>query len=90
MDRRDNLWRASEMACAASDNLILARALDGASPARRQATLIEAEAALYEAIDLIWQSGETPRDRFTRVAGEIANTNPRLAREADDQLEQAA
>jgi len=70
--RRDSLWRASEQARAASDNLILARALDGASPARRQAVLMEADAALYEALDLIWQASDTPRERFARVAGEIA------------------
>lgn len=72
MNRRDNLWRASELARAASDGLILARAFDGVSPQRQQAALIEAEAALYAAIDLIWQSGETARERFVRVAGEIA------------------
>lgn len=80
--RRDTLWRASELARAASDNLILARAMDGVSPGRRQALQIEAETALYEAIDLIWQSGETPRERFARVAGEIAGAPHQLERAA--------
>lgn len=69
--RKDNLWRASELARAASDNLIHARAFD-ANPAKREAYAKEAEAALNEALELIWQSGETARERFVRVAGGVS------------------
>lgn len=72
MTRRDNLFAASDKAQAAVTGIVTARAFEGRDPARQQALLIEAEAALYEAIDLIWQSGETARERFVRVAGEIA------------------
>jgi hypothetical protein len=82
MTRRSNLWRASELARAASDGLILARAFDGVSPSRRDATLIEAEAALYAALELIWEAKEPARDRFLRIAGEVAAAPHQLERAA--------
>lgn len=71
MTRSDNLLAAADKAQAAITGLITARAFDGRDPARQQALIIEAEAALYAAIDLIWQSKESARERFVRVAGEI-------------------
>ena len=54
MARLETLIRAAHLARAASDSLTIASC--GVTSERRQTLKIEAEAALYEAIDLIWQS----------------------------------
>lgn len=71
MTRRDSLLSASDKAQCAVTAIITARAFERHNPARQQALLIEAEAALYAAIDLIWQSSDTSSDRSLRIAGEI-------------------
>ena len=71
MTRSDNLLLAADKAQAAITGLITARAFDGRDMGKQQALIIDAEAALYAAIDLIWEAKEPARDRFFRLAAEI-------------------
>lgn len=72
MTRRENLLRAFDLCDAAKVSLTTAAAFDGRDMDQYRRFQISAEAALSEAIDLIWQSAEPARDRFFRVAAEIA------------------
>lgn len=90
MDRRTHFLRAAELARAASDNLTIASC--GVTPAKRLILQEEAEAALYAAIDLIWQSGEVVT-LAVPANGSDDDTPPPAASSAiphPQQLEQAA
>jgi hypothetical protein len=80
--RREQLVIASRKAMAASDTLTLLAAYEGQGRTPPLAKMIEAEAALYEAIDLLWQAGETVAERFSRIAGEVAAAPHQLERAA--------
>lgn len=68
--RIESLIHAAELARAASDALTIASC--GVTPTRRLILQSEAEAALYGAIDLIWQAGsETFAKRIAALSAEI-------------------
>ena len=71
MNRRTALWRASEHARAASDNLILARACEGVAPARYALSLESAIAALEESLALV-RASSAPSP-FFRAACDITD-----------------
>jgi len=83
MTRRANLIRAFDLCDAAKVALTTAAAFDGRDMDQYRRFQISAETALSEAIDLIWQSAEPARDRFFRVAAEIA-ARPANANDPDD------
>lgn len=70
---RDPHFAAADKAEAAITGIITARAFRDADPARQNALLNDAEAALYEVLDLISQARPTVRRRFFPVAADIAS-----------------
>lgn len=69
MTREENFIHAAQLCRDAAGILDVVSA--GVAQAKCQTLQIEAETALYEAIDLIWSAKETARERFIRVAAEI-------------------
>jgi len=87
MTPRDPHFIAADKAEAAITAIITARAFQGCDPVRQDALLIQAEEALYAALDLISQARPTIGSRFFAMAADITGSTPPASQ---TQLERAA